>query len=175
MTDRYDVRAELERHHHAAFGWALSCCRWDRQEAEDMLHEAYVKVLDGRARFAGRASFKTWLFGVIRRTASAQRRRRALRRFVTLERIAATRAVADPSRGPADQVARSDETARLLRALARLPLRQQQVLHLVFYQDLSIAQAAEVLGIGVGSARTHYERGKHRLRTLLTGPDASHD
>jgi DNA-directed RNA polymerase specialized sigma24 family protein len=40
-------------------------------------------------------------------------------------------------------------------------------LHLVFYQDMSIADAAEVMEISVGSARTHYERGKARMRVIL--------
>jgi RNA polymerase sigma-70 factor (ECF subfamily) len=37
----------------------------------------------------------------------------------------------------------------------------------VFYQDLSIAEAAGVVGVAVGTARTHYERGKARLRQML--------
>jgi DNA-directed RNA polymerase specialized sigma24 family protein len=63
-----DLRVQLEEHHEAAFGWALSCCDWDKATAEDVLQSSYLKALDGRAAFAGRSSFKTWLFGGRRRT-----------------------------------------------------------------------------------------------------------
>src|SRR5882672_1289120 len=82
--NQHDLEAELERHHPAAFGWALSCCRWAREEAEDVLQASYLKMLDGRARFDGRSTFRTWLFGVIRRTAAEQRRRALASRLLGL-------------------------------------------------------------------------------------------
>jgi RNA polymerase sigma-70 factor (ECF subfamily) len=59
------------------------------------------------------------------------------------------------------------DAARLRRELSALPARQREVLHLVFYGELSIAEAAEVMEVALGTARTHYERGKHRLRERL--------
>ena len=160
----HELEAWLERLHEESFGWALSCCTGDRARAEDVLQSAYVRVISGRAAFAGRSLFRTWLFGVIRRVALEETRRLRVEhaRMVVLEHPAA--------RAIADQHTRADEfeSARALHAaLAQLPDRQREVLHLVFYQDMSIAEAAEVMEIAVGSARTHYERGKARLRTLL--------
>jgi len=161
-----DLRDEIERLHGTCFGWAMGCCGHRREEAEDVLQTSYLRVLDGSARFAGEASFKTFLFAVIRRVA-AERRRRDLVRGGLLARWLrlAPPVVVEP---PPDLLL-SVRAERLRGALARLPRRQREVLRLVFQHELPIAAAAAVLGIGVGSARTHYERGKRRLRALLEG------
>jgi RNA polymerase sigma-70 factor (ECF subfamily) len=61
----------------------------------------------------------------------------------------------------------SENSLALLQALAVLSVRQREVLHLVFYQDLTIGEAAEVLNLNLGTARTHFERGKRQLRKML--------
>jgi RNA polymerase sigma factor (sigma-70 family) len=158
-----EQEARLERLHEESFGWALSCCSGDRARAEDVLQNTYLRVISGRAVYGERSSFRTWLFGVIRRVALEENRRvRTERaRTVVLEHPAAQK-VADRAR-PDDF-----ESARALQAaLTQLPERQREIMHLVFYQDMSVAEAAEVMEISVGSARTHYERGKARLRGLL--------
>jgi len=163
---RDELESELERAHTAAFAWALRCAG-TRQEAEDALHEAYLRVLDGRARFEGRSSFRTWLFGVIRRTAAGERRRSLLR----LGRLRRWFGGGDASwarQDAADELEGQEERAKLRGTLAGLSERQQQMMHLVFYQELTVQEAADVLGIPVGTARTHYERAKARLRSALS-------
>ena len=65
------------------------------------------------------------------------------------------------------ELGRSQTQVRVIAALRTLPARQCQLLDLVFYRDLSIVEAAGVLGIAVGTARIHYERGKAALRARL--------
>jgi RNA polymerase sigma-70 factor (ECF subfamily) len=159
-----DLEASLEALHEASFGWARSCCDGDADQAADVLQSAYVKVLSGAARYGGESSFRTWLFGVIRLTALESRRRRW--RELPMERLAEPESPA-PS---ADAVLAAREEHEALRvAVSQLPDRQRDVLHLVFQQELSIAESAAVMGVSVGSARVHYDRAKKRLRTLLGG------
>ena len=165
MDDR-ELRAQLAQFHRESYGWARRCCGDNPTEAEEILQTAYLKVLDGRARFDSRASFRTWLLAVIRRTAADQRRRRWLEQ-VGLLRFESRREPAPPSPAPDEELAQS-QTARLFQqALAGLPRRQQEVLQLVFYHGLSLSEAARVMGVSLGSAQTHYERGKARLRQWL--------
>ena len=165
--DEPDLRRALERYHVECFGWALACCGRDRAEAEDVLQASYLKILDGRAKFDERSSVKTWIFGVIRRT-SAEERRRAFLRLRLGERQAAPvpPSLEQPGVDAIDDARRS---AELLLALASLAPRQREVLQLVFYHDMTIEDAASVMRVSVGTARTHYERGKARLRIRLRG------
>jgi RNA polymerase sigma-70 factor (ECF subfamily) len=160
------VQGELERLHRESFGWALHCCRNQREDAEDVLQMAYMKILEGKARFDGRSGFRTWLFGVIRHTAAEQRRHRWLRDALLLKWFTvgpAPVAVRDPEGTLAD----AHRNRQLRDALHRLPDRQRDVLHLVFYQEMTVEEAAQTLQISPGTARTHFDRGKNRLRQIL--------
>jgi len=161
-----ELEAQLESLHSESFGWALSCCGHDETEAEDVLQTTYLKIITGKARFEGRSSLKTWVFGVIRRTAQEALRRTRSERKRVIRLVPDD--MEDPSTETPDRELARDEAARtLVRAMEKLSDRQRDTLHLVFYQDLTISEAAEVMGISLGSARTHYERGKERLRNLL--------
>ena len=156
-----ELRAQLEELHTASFGWALSCCRQNYAEAEEVLQTVYLKILQGKATFDGQSKLQTWLFAVIRNTAISERRKSLVRSIATppLEgRINARSQI---------ELERSEMQQRFQKALQRLPARQRETLHLVFYQELSLSEAAQVMSVSIGSARQHYERGKKRLRELL--------
>ena len=160
-----ELRQALEAHHRDAWGWALACCARHPLDAETVLQTAYLKILEGKARFSGHSSFRTWLFAVVRNTASDHRRREWRNRLRLTRHAEGAPPVA--ARSFEDDVYRSQVQSHFLRALAGLPRRQQEALQLVFYHDLSLAEAADVMGISIGSARTHYERGKKQLRRLM--------
>ena len=164
---RAELERELERLHAACWGWALACCARDRDAAEETLQSAYLKILSGQARFDGRSQVRTWVFGVVRRTAQEELRRRSIR--VRREQSDETHVAEAADGAPGADVAgaATDERAELLAALALLSPRQREVLQLVFYHDMTIEEAAGVMNVSLGSARTHYDRGKKAMASLL--------
>lgn len=170
--DEATLRGALEELHPAAWAWARHCCRDDPDEAADVLQSVYLQVLDGRARFGGQSAFRTWLFGVIRRTALGQRRARWLHRLL-LERRAG-HLVPPGSVSVVETLERAERVSALDAALRELSARQREVVELVFRHECTVEEAATVMGIPVGTARTHYARGKARLAALL-GPQLGED
>jgi RNA polymerase sigma factor (sigma-70 family) len=163
--DRADLEVKLEALHPCSFAWALGCCDRDRSDAEEVLQDVYLKIFEGKARFEGRSTLKTWLFAVIRKTAAGHRRTRWLweRRFIASD----TTHVEDGRESSEHQLIQTERSAALLHAIARLARKQRQVIELVFYHDMTIEEAAEVAGTSLGTARVHYHRAKKRLHELL--------
>src|SRR5437762_2377315 len=113
--ERSKLERELEALHTECWGWALACCARDSELAEDALQTAYLRVLTGRARFDGRSSLRTWVFGVIRMTAIEEGRRK--RSWISRNAGAdATMDVADPSPGAEAGAEFSEQRAALIAA-----------------------------------------------------------
>jgi RNA polymerase sigma-70 factor (ECF subfamily) len=169
-----DLVSYLEPLHQDAFAWARHCCGEEGGEeggeAADVLQNAYLNVIEGRTSYSGKAALKTWWFGVIRFTAKEEQRRRRGREFLVLRWRQLDPGENDGRSKHTSIAEREEEASQLRAALGQLPARQAEVLHLVFYQDLSLSEAALVMRVSIGSTRTHYERGKARLRSLLAPP-----
>lgn len=163
-----DVRRDLAALHPEAWTWAVACCRGDRQGAHDVLHDAYLQILGGRATFNGRSSFKTWVFGIIRVIAMATRRRRLIRDFLFEPIGPAAESIAAPE-------AKYATSPSLLAAMRALPRRQGEIITLVFAHDLTLEEAASVMNISIGAARQHHARAKQKLRAALSHLEISHD
>ncbi len=141
----------------------MACCGRRRDEAAEVLQQAYFKVFSGRAKFEGRSTLRTWLFGVIRLTALESQRLLSLHWLRSAPDPEAANDVAVDGPTPSESVADRQKAARVESALSKLPPRQREVLHLVFYESLTLREAAEIMDISLGSASQHYERGKTRL------------
>ncbi len=169
-SDQISLTADLKQHHDAAWAWAMSCCHRDRDAAHDVLHDAYVKILQGRALFLGRSSFKTWLFGVIRVSALAARRKR-MALGLLFEPITNQPYLAVDAPGSSTLAT----SQRLQHALSALPMRQRQVAILVFEHDFTIEDASTAMGVSAGACRQHFARAKAKLRAAMGVCESNHE
>src|SRR5205823_4857044 len=150
----FDLKEELARLHDASFTWAMNCCSFRKEEAQEILQSAYLKVLDGEARFNQRSSFKTWFFSVIRLTAHEQRKNWSIRQNAFQKWLTQGDTwLKQEHKEPAEQL----DPKELLSGLSE---QQAKVMELVFFHELSVSEAATIMGIGIGSAARHYERAK---------------
>lgn len=161
-----ELRDELETLHPASYQWSLVCCRGDVHLAKEMLQASYVKILAGPGQFRAESSVKTWVFGIIRNTVRESLRKERVRR-AAFQRWAQRSAQPTETQASSSAIETDEQTAALRIAVEGLSARQRQIVHLVFYEALTIESAAAVMQITVGSARTHYERAKRRLRETL--------
>lgn len=143
----------LKTHHSEAFRWASQCCDYRREDAEDVLQTAYLKIADGKAQFNEKSAFKTWLFSVIRFTALDHRKQQV--RHEKLDQAKETPMISFND-GP---------DYRIL--LKQLPARQQKVLLLAFYHGMTLQEIADITKLHIGTVRTHYSRGKEALRGII--------
>jgi RNA polymerase sigma factor (sigma-70 family) len=165
-----NLHQQLKDLHQESFGWALRCCVGYQDEAEDVLQTVYLKILEGKAIFKGKSTFRTWLFSIIRFTAiDAMRRDKVRQKNLDLVKVEWERSTTDTQETETEnQEALADDLVAFQKILNELPGRQREVLQLVFYHDCTIAEAAAVMGVSLGSARTHYERAKGAFRKKLT-------
>ncbi|MDN3205279.1 RNA polymerase sigma factor [Algoriphagus sediminis] len=147
----------LKQHHEDAFLWARQCCSFDEDQAKDVLQAVYLKILEGKAKFNEKSSPKTWLFSVIRYTAIDQ-----FKKGMPLESL-------DNYHGlEADvEVGVEEPRENYEKLIKQLSPMQGQVLLMVFYHHMTLEECAQVLQVGIGTARTHYDRGKKRLKQMI--------
>lgn len=153
--DKRQLTDVLQTHHADAFLWATHCCHYDQEEGKEVLQQAYVKILEKKAVYKEKATFKTWLFSVIRFTAIDYVKKK--KTFESLEKVKI--GIEDPPYEVA--------TIDYKEVLKKLPERQHQVLLLAFYHEMTLAEIATITGLHIGTIRTHYERGKQGMRNLL--------
>src|SRR5437773_2653321 len=119
-VDHAELATQIRALHQQCYGWALTCCRNRREDAEDVLQDVYVGALDNGLRFDGRSTLRTWLFGVCRQMSRSRMRRDALRALLGVRHAARIDRPA-PTPAPDDAVvlaARRDRTRRALHMLA---------------------------------------------------------
>ncbi|WP_185984353.1 sigma-70 family RNA polymerase sigma factor [Aureimonas mangrovi] len=143
--------------------YALSLTR-DPQDAEDLVHDALVRAIERQDRFRKGGNLRSWLMSILHnRFIDEARRKRADRARDAAIDLHAEAAVS----GGQDEATR---LADVRRSFMMLPDEQRAALHLVTVEGLSYNEAADALGIPVGTLVSRLSRARARLREIEDGP-----
>lgn len=164
---RPDAFAEVASRHEVAIH-AYLARRAGRQVADDLLSEVWLRAFAARGGYDTRCGdARPWLYGIARNVLREYWR--------TSSDDAAQRDCGEPGVDPWDGInARLDAAGRakaVLSAVRALPVAEREVLLLVAWEQLAPGEAAKVLGVPQGTARSRLHRARETLRRVLTELD----
>lgn len=163
--DRGAGEALFSRHFDALYRFFATKCG----EPSDLTQATFLAVVRAREQFAGRSSFRTYLFSIARNELYDHLRLR--------QRVAGfdpeVSSVVDLATTPATRLDRGEHHRRLCEALRELPLEQQTLLELHYWEDLDAAALGEVFGSPATTIRTRLHRARLALRERLLAAGAT--
>jgi RNA polymerase sigma-70 factor, ECF subfamily len=152
----------VRRHRDRLWAVALRTMR-DREEAADALQDALLSAFRNASGYRGDAAVTTWLHRVVVNACLDRMRRRAVRPSIPLGDTDVPTGV--------DEQGALENRLDVAAALARLPEAQRTAIVLVDLQDLSVAEAATVLGVAEGTVKSRCSRGRLALARIFRGED----
>lgn len=129
----------------------------------DLVHEVFEIAQRRLPSFRGDSSLATWLFGITEKVVRHRRRKDRLRHWLAGSATDVARQQAWPGPNPHEQLEGKERSARVYRALDRLPERDRQILILFELEELSGEQIASLLGIKVGNVWVRMHRARNRF------------
>ena len=168
--DRDALAPLMERHYKRLYRIALSYLR-QPEDALDTVQETFVKAFQNAGRWDGSVEAGPWLSRVVVNQ-SIDRWRRNRRRQATFTPLAEgdhAPSLAGDAPAPDRHVHGREVRDRLARALETLPERQRAVVVLRHYQEMSLDEIAETLGMRLGTVKSSLHRALGRMRQGLQG------
>lgn len=141
----------------------------DIEAAQDIAQEVFLSVYKALHRFDlhGDASFKTWLFTIVRNKCFTELKKRKMKKFFNI--LSFSIASEKPSHNP-DTVIHESELSDTVRvAVDKLPEKQRIIFVLREYENMSYEEIAEIAGCPVGTVRSNLARARDALRESLGG------
>lgn len=155
----------VERHHNPLMGYLYRMTSGDRQLAEDLVQETFLRMVRSINHYTYPRPFKPWLYAIATNLARDYYKAASTRLDTDLDDTAWH----DTS--PEETAQANEEVQTIIRALAAMPDFQREVIVLRFYQALSLAEIAEALDIPVGTVKSRLSLGLKRLHEQLLTAD----
>ncbi len=158
--------ALYSRHKGGLFRFMLRSVK-DRDSAEELFQEVWMKLIDARSRYEPQAKFSTFLYTIAHNRMIDHWRRRGLE-SVSLDEDGAIDPPAPPSSQPERRAELNQAGNRLLAALAALPVLQREAFLLHEESGLSVAEIASATGTGPEAAKSRLRYAIAKLREALS-------
>jgi RNA polymerase sigma-70 factor, ECF subfamily len=145
----------------------------NREMAEDLFQEVWMRVLVRGAQFNGQARFDTWLFTIARNLVIDQRRKRTMSSLDELFEVGGeddkpmSFEVADDEPTPFDRLANLEERERIAGALMQLDTLHREVLVLRFHEELSLDEIAKVTRAPLSTVKSRLYRGLAAIKPKI--------
>jgi RNA polymerase sigma-70 factor (ECF subfamily) len=157
-------RALYDRHTPALYGLALRLLGGEAADAEDVVHDAWLRAATRLNDFAWRSSLRTWLSGIVVNCARELWTARG-RLDVSLDDV--------PEQGSDDAEIRGTfDRVELERALATLAAGYREVLVLHDVEGYTHEEIAGLLSVTTGTSKSQLSRARHALRRALARAEA---
>jgi RNA polymerase sigma-70 factor (ECF subfamily) len=168
-----DAIQDLIRAHQEALYAFLLRLSGNRSLAEDVVQEAFVRVLRNLDRFDSRFRFSTWLFTIAKRLlVNASQKQRPV---YDTDTIGAQQGPAScPRAGSAQREAMDNARGAIDSALASLNELQREVILLFHQQSWSITAIAEYLHMPEGTVKSHLHRARRRMHRFIVADERLH-
>jgi RNA polymerase sigma factor (sigma-70 family) len=151
----------IDRHQQAVRAFLRRLIR-NAAEADDVAQETFLAAWTQVRSFRGDTRVRSWLFGIAWRKAKLAQRswvRRRLRDAVHHEQVSA----------PESSGAPIEDRLAVRQALLALPLEQRAAVTLCLVCGCSHSEASVIIGVALGTVKSHVSRGRERLRRALEG------
>ena len=149
----------FERHHRRLYNFFLRLTG-NRQGSEDLVQEAFIRMLRYRHTFRGEGEFTSWMFSMARNLSATWFRKGQRTKLVPAEEADEPVAASDQ----AAELEQSEELGLLEAALMRLPTDKREVLLLARFEMMKHRQIADLLGCSVGAVKVRIHRAMRQLR-----------
>lgn len=155
-------RKLMKQYGHALY-WHIRRIVVGHDDAEDVLQETCIKVMNGIGSFKGESTLTTWLYRIATNEA-LQHLRRQVHLFQSIDSLGDTLA----EKLQAESVLDGNELAMLFQqALLTLPTQQRIAFNLRYYDELSYEEISRITGKQVGSLKTNYHYATQRVKDYI--------
>lgn len=136
----------------------------DVHTAEDIFQEVFIKVNKNLSTFQGKSSIKTWIIRITINACKDYLKSAYKRRVVPMREYQEDAIV---SESDYEEVENQDTNYLIKETILSLPTKYKEMVLCVYYQEMTIAEAAETLGIPEGTAKSRLSRARQRLKDML--------